>query len=112
MPEGPFDLAVTHFFLDVLTCRGRKAVILQRERATFARRLLAGERVSRAARGLRRLHARLWLRAMYSFFALTTGLGASKLPPYRDVLVRYGFKEIEHRERRLGLIRSQVWRKS
>ena len=45
---------------------------------------------------------------MYSFFSVTTGIGVSKLPPYRDVLVRYGFAEIEHRERRLGLIRSQL----
>jgi hypothetical protein len=49
---------------------------------------------------------------MYGFFSITTGLRASKLPPYRDLLERAGLAEIEHRERRFGLIRSQVWRKN
>jgi hypothetical protein len=49
---------------------------------------------------------------MYRFFAITTGLRASELPPYRDLLERAGLAEVEHRERRLGLIRSQVWRKN
>ena len=59
--------------------------------------------------GVRHLHARLWLFAMYGFFSMTTGLSATKLPPYRDMLQRRGLAEIDHRERRFGLIRSQVW---
>jgi hypothetical protein len=57
-------------------------------------------------------HARQWLRAMYGFFSITTGLRTRKLPPYREMLESNGLAEIEHRERRVGLIRSQVWRKS
>jgi hypothetical protein len=60
----------------------------------------------------RSLHARLWLGAMYWFFSAATGLRVSKLPPYRELLKRSGFTEIDYRERRLGLIRSQVWRKN
>jgi hypothetical protein len=62
--------------------------------------------------GVRRRHARLWLGAMYYFFSVTTGLRAWKLPPYRALLERCGLVEILHRERRFGLIRSQVWRKN
>jgi hypothetical protein len=61
--------------------------------------------------GVRQLHARLWLFAMYGFFSMTTGLNTAKLPPYRNMLQRRGLTEIDHRERRFGLIRSQVWRK-
>jgi ubiquinone/menaquinone biosynthesis C-methylase UbiE len=111
LPEGPFDLAVTHFFLDVLDRRDAEALIL-RVSAVLAPG--AGWLVSefQEPSGIfRRLHARFWLRAMYWFFSATAGLRVSKLPPYRNLLKRSGFTEIDYRERRLGLIRSQVWRK-
>ena len=111
LPEGPFDLAVSHFFLDILDARAAEAVIL-----TVSARLAPGAcwfiaEFQEPAGGVRRWHARLWLRAMYGFFRLTTGLRTRELPPYRDLLARSGFAEVEHRERRFGLIRSQVWRK-
>ncbi|MGA2877837.1 MAG: class I SAM-dependent methyltransferase [Bryobacteraceae bacterium] len=111
LPRGPFDLAVSHFFLDVLDCR-EAATLIPKVSAQLAPGAcwLIGE-FQEPARGVRRLHARLWLRTMYRFFSKTTGLRVSELPPYRDLLVRSGFAEIQRRERRFGLIRSQVWRK-
>jgi SAM-dependent methyltransferase len=111
LPNGPFDLVVTHFFLDVLETRHAEAVIVKvsGHLSPGAHWLLS--EFQEPAAGLRRLHARLWLWAMYSFFSMTTGLHASRLPPYRDSLRRCGFEEIDHRERRFRLIRSQVWRK-
>jgi ubiquinone/menaquinone biosynthesis C-methylase UbiE len=111
LPEGPFDLAVTHFFLDVLSSHEVEALIFK---VSMLLSPGAGWLVSEfqePLEGARRLHAQLWLRAMYSFFSVTTRVGVSKLPPYREVLARCGLAEIEHRERRLGLIRSQLWRK-
>jgi len=111
-PDGPFDLAVTHFFLDILNPSDAEALILK-----VSARLAPGacwlvSEFQEPTGALRLLHARLWLSAMYGFFSITTGLRASKLPPYRDLLERAGLAEIEHRERRFGLIRSQVWRKN
>jgi ubiquinone/menaquinone biosynthesis C-methylase UbiE len=108
-PDGPFDLAVSHFFLDTLDCRDAEAVILK-----VAALLTPGagwlvSEFQEPSSGVRQLHSRLWLRAMYAFFWATTGLHVSKLPPYRDFLKRSGLTEIGYRERRLGLIRSQVW---
>jgi SAM-dependent methyltransferase len=111
LPQGPFDLAVSHFFLDVLDCREAADVILKVSAQLAPGALWLISEFQEPDRGLRVLHARLWLRAMYAFFSMTTGLRASKLPPYRDLLVRSGLAEIQHRERRFGLIRSQVWRK-
>jgi len=112
LPDGPFDLVVTHFFLDILSCRDAEALICK-----VSARLSPGagwlvSEFQQPAGGFRQLHARLWLGAMYRFFSMTTGLRATKLPPYRDVMERCGLSEIVHRERRFGLIRSQVWRKS
>jgi ubiquinone/menaquinone biosynthesis C-methylase UbiE len=111
LPDGPFDLAVTHFFLDVLDCHDAEAVI---RKVGAALTPSAGWLVSEFQEpdgNLRRMHARLWLHAMYGFFSAATGLRVSKLPPYRELLKRSGFDEIDYRERRFRLIRSQIWRK-
>ena len=110
-PDGFFDLAVTHFFLDVLDSCEAAAVIAKvtSQLSPGAYWLVSEFQVP--AGSFRQMHARLWLRAMYAFFAAATGLRASKLPPYRDLLVRSGLVEMQHCERRMGLIRSQLWRK-
>jgi ubiquinone/menaquinone biosynthesis C-methylase UbiE len=111
LPEGPFDLAVTHFFLDILDFHAAEAVILKvRALLTASASWLVSE-FQEPSGNLRLMHARLWLRTMYWFFSATTGLRVSKLPPYSDLLAGFGFVEVDYRERRLGLIRSQVWRK-
>jgi SAM-dependent methyltransferase len=112
LPGGPFDLAVTHFFFDILEPHEAEAVILKMNALVAAH---AGWLISEfqvPARGIRRAHARLWLWTMYRFFSATTGVRASELSPYRDVLARCGWIETEHRERRFSLIRSQVWRRN
>jgi ubiquinone/menaquinone biosynthesis C-methylase UbiE len=109
LPRGPFDLMVSHFFLDSLSCHDTETVICKVSALLAPGAHWLVSEFQEPQGGLRRLHACLWLRTMYAFFAVTTGLRASKLPPYRDVLARHKFAEIEHRERRLGLIRSQVW---
>ena len=49
---------------------------------------------------------------MYGFFSMTTGLQRCEASALSRVCCeRCGFAEIEYRERRFGLIRSQVWRK-
>jgi len=110
-PDGPFDLVVCHFFLDVLTCREAETVICKISAVLGAAGAWLVSEFQEPRGGVRRLHAQLWLRSMYAFFSMTTGLRVSKLPPYRRMLEHCGLAEIEYRERRFGLIRSQVWRK-
>lgn len=110
--NGPFDLAVTHFFLDVLDNHEAAAVICKVSAALAPGGYWLVTEFQEPDGSARQLHARVWLAAMYAFFAATTGLKTSRLPPYRDSLARCGLTEIDYRERRLGLIRSQVWRKN
>ena len=111
LPDGPFDLAVSHFFFDILSCRDAGAVIpkVSSLLEPGAAWLISEFQVPNT--GFQRLHARLWLRAMYVFFSITTALRVSGLPPYRKMLEACGFTEIEHSESRFGLIRSQRWRR-
>jgi SAM-dependent methyltransferase len=112
LPDGPFDLVVTHFFLDILTaCEAEAVVSKAGARFSPGGAWLLSEFQAPRAR-IARVHARAWLAAMYGFFSIATGLQASQLPEYRRMLERAGLVETEHRERRWGLIRSQVWRKT
>lgn len=111
LPGGCFDLAVAHFFFDILSCANAEAVIFKvSERLAPGSAWLISE-FQVPDSGIRRLHGRLWLRAMYIFFRLTTSLRVSDLPPYRKMLERRGLAEAGYRESRFGLIRSQLWRK-
>lgn len=110
LPDGPFDLAVTHFFLDILNSRDAEAVILKIAASLAPNAAWLLTEFQEPAAGFRRTHANLWLSTMYRFFSITTGLRTSALPPYRHLLQCSGLTEIEHQERRFGLIRSQVWR--
>ena len=109
LPDGQFDLVVTHFFFDVLDSRDAEAVIGKVSAALSPGAVWLVSEFQEPTTAIRRLHARLWLWVMYGFFALATGLRVRKLPPYREMLERCGLAEIEHRERRFSLIRSQVY---
>jgi ubiquinone/menaquinone biosynthesis C-methylase UbiE len=88
LPAGPFDLVVSHFFLDILSCRDAQVVISKISALLSPGAIWLISEFQESPGRYRRLHARLWLRAMYVFFAMTTGLHASKLPPYRKMLER------------------------
>jgi ubiquinone/menaquinone biosynthesis C-methylase UbiE len=112
LPDGPFDLAVTHFFLDILKPSEAEAVVSKVSAVLSPGAIWLLSEFQEPEGRAARLHARLWLAAMYRFFSVTTGLGAARLPDYRPMLTRGGLVEIAQRERRWGLIRSQVWRKT
>jgi SAM-dependent methyltransferase len=109
LPEGPFDLAVTHFFFDILEPREAEAVVMKMNALLGPEACWLLSEFQVPAAKFRGLHARLWLWTMYRFFQAATGVRATELSPYRDLLVSCGWSEAEHRERRLSLIRSQMW---
>lgn len=109
LPAGPYDLVVTHFFLDCFTSDEAATVIpkIADSIGPEGRWLLCEFRQPEGA--LRRLHANLWLAVMYRFFRVTTGLKPLQLPPYEPLLTTAGFHRTHYHEARLGLITSQLW---
>ena len=81
LPAGQFDLAVSHFFLDVFDCHQAAALISNLSSRLSQGALWLLSEFQEPETGLRRLYARAWLRTMYAFFSLATGLRVSKLPP-------------------------------
>lgn len=110
MLAGPFDLVVTNFFLDSLSQTDAASVI-----ARAAAELqpggawIVGEfRIP--AHGWRRAHGWVWVRTMYLFFRMATGLRVARVPDYAPMLRVAGLTLVIERTSRFGLIVSQLWR--
>ncbi len=105
----PYDLVVTHFFLDCLTSDE-----IQSLAATLRTNLMPGAQwlVSEFAvpNGLYgRFFAQPLIHALYWAFGQLTGLKAHKLPDYRKALHQSGFKLHRHQSRLGGLLVSELW---
>ncbi|WP_321477373.1 class I SAM-dependent methyltransferase [uncultured Paludibaculum sp.] len=109
-PEGPFDLVVTHFFLDCLsdeeTVRFIEGI---KQQLSFSAFWLVSD-FQQVSFWPANWHSWLWLRVMYAFFRLSTGLRTAKLPQIDRALHGAGFELVTKEEARLGLIVSQLWR--
>jgi hypothetical protein len=109
-PGGPYDLVVTHFFLDCLsddeTARFIQGV---KQHLSFSALWLVSD-FQQVSFWPASWHSWLWLCVMYAFFRLSTGLRTAKLPQIDRALHGAGFELVAKEEARLGLIVSQLWR--
>lgn len=110
-PEGPFDAVVTHFFLDCFREEEARQVVRQASERLTPGGLWVVSEFCEPEAGCRRLHARAWLGVMYLFFRWTTGLRTNRLPDWRGLLERAGFRCVARRQWRWGLVASEVWRR-
>jgi ubiquinone/menaquinone biosynthesis C-methylase UbiE len=111
LPGGSFDLIVTNFFLDCFSQADAQSLVARAvSKLDTGGRWLVAE-FQEPPQAARRLHARLWLTAMYAFFRVTTGLETRSLPPYASLLASAGLVRVAQRESWFGLIVSQLWRK-
>ena len=98
--EDCYDLVVTNFFLDCLTSDEAQALV---EKVTAALKpggcWIIGE-FAKPAGGFGRLHAAVWLRAMYLFFRVTTGLRVAEVPGYQKMLNAAGFAVVKEQRQR------------
>jgi trans-aconitate methyltransferase len=108
-PEGPYDLIVTHFVLDCFGTEDVKLVVekLAGAATSDATWLLADFQVPQTA--LARLHAKVWLGAMYAFFRVAAGLRTSELVNPTDELSAQGFVCRSRELSRLGMLKSEMW---
>lgn len=105
----PYDLAVTHFFLDCLTNEEVQslAMTLRTNLTPGAKWLVSEFAVPDGSYG--RFFARPLIRALYWAFGQLTGLKVRKLPDYRTALCRSGFVLDQHRSWLGGLLVSELW---
>jgi ubiquinone/menaquinone biosynthesis C-methylase UbiE len=110
-PENHYDLVVTHFLLDCFAEAELAGVvgIIASAAKTDAVWLLADFRLP--DRGFARLHARVWLAAMYQFFRLTARIKATELIDPAPYLQAKGFALAHQYLFRGGMLKSELWRK-
>ena len=109
--RGPYDLIVTNFFLDCLTETEAAECIHRCAGALIpGGHWIVGEfQEHPGPPGWRTVHAWIWIRTMYLFFKLTTGLETRTIPNYERHLFIAGLHEKSRKTRRFGLMVSQLW---
>jgi ubiquinone/menaquinone biosynthesis C-methylase UbiE len=108
-PSDGYDVVVSHFFLDCFSDAEISQLIpaIRSVCRPGAKWLIAEFQVPKS--GWRRWHARCWLKTMYLFFRITTGIETSRLPEYRTVLSRAGFLLRCQKLDMAQLICSELW---
>jgi SAM-dependent methyltransferase len=106
--EGPYDLVVTHFFLDCLT-QPELDSLITRIAPTLAPGALWLISDFRIPRGSMHFPARVLIRSLYLAFRLLTGLRTTHLPDHATPLTHAGLTRISHQYRLAGLLITELW---
>jgi SAM-dependent methyltransferase len=109
LPTPPYDLVVTHFFLDCLSI-GEVLALAQRIKPSLSPDALWVVSEFAIPPGwFGCLVAAPIVRALYLAFGLLTGLRPRTLPDYASALNQAGFTRIGRRSRLGGLLVSELW---
>jgi SAM-dependent methyltransferase len=106
---GPYDLVVTHFFLDCLT-QAELDNLVTRVASSLAPGALWLVSDFRIPAGLMRLPARALIRGLYFAFRVLTGLRTNRLPDHASPLTRAGLIRIAHQTSFAGLLTTELWK--
>jgi cyclopropane fatty-acyl-phospholipid synthase-like methyltransferase len=111
-PEAPFDLVVTHFFLDCFH-EGELTPWLSQVNAAVAENALwVLSEFAIPKRNPARLAGMLIVRGLYLIFGLLTGLRTRRLPEHERIMQSAGWVLEDRRELLLGILVSETWRRS
>jgi len=110
-PNDRYDLIVTHFLLDCFSTQQVGSIVarLAQTAAPNAIWLLADFRVPET--GFARIHARVWLAAMYRFFRSVARIDARELVDPSPFLRVEGFTLERQQLFRFGMLKSESWRR-
>jgi len=105
------DLVVTHFFLDCFDRDDLQKLVSRVAEAAQPGAMWVVSEFRQPSSGWRAGWAWLWLRVLYFFFRITTGLQVRDLTDHRPLLEAGGFKLERADEVWFGLLASELWRK-
>lgn len=110
-PTGPYDLVVTHFFLDCLSQHEVDA-LAARIAPSLAPQALWLISDFRIPSGFMRLPARVLVRSLYLAFRVLTGLRTTRLPAHVAALTRAGMIRVAYHHSLAGLLTTELWQLS
>jgi hypothetical protein len=110
-PHPPYDLVVTHFFLDCLTQPDLEALTthITSHLTPNALWLISDFRIPASPM---RLPAKFFIRALYLAFRILTGLRATHLPDHATPITRAGLTRIAQHHSLAGLLTTELWQAS
>jgi len=106
--DPPYDLIVTHFFLDCLT-QPDLDTLVNRIAPTLSPQAIWLVSDFQIPTGPMRLPAKILVRALYLAFRILTGLRTTQLPDHATPLQQAGLTRIAHRHRLSGLLITELW---
>jgi ubiquinone/menaquinone biosynthesis C-methylase UbiE len=111
-PDAPFDLIVSHFFLDCLNEMQIASLLARVNGAVKKSALWVVSDFAIPQRMPGRLVGSFIVRGLYIAFGLLTGLRARRLPDHARVMRASGWVLEDRRESLWGLLTSERWRRS
>jgi SAM-dependent methyltransferase len=108
-PAHPYDLIVTHFFLDCLTTEEVQSLASLLRAAVSPSALWLVSEFSIPPGLFGRLVAHPVVAGLYLAFGWLTGLTVRTLPDHRTALAASGFTRVQHRALLRGLLTSELW---
>jgi len=105
----PYDLVVTHFFLDCLTTAEVRSLAGRIHLASNSNSLWVVSEFAVPQSFFGRIIARPLVAALYAAFGILTGLKVRSLPEYDAALTEAGFRMVRRRTRLCGLLVSEMW---
>jgi ubiquinone/menaquinone biosynthesis C-methylase UbiE len=111
LPEGYYDLVVTHFFLDCFPEKTLPEIVARLARATGPQAQWLIAEFQEPVGGWLRLPRRGLIRFMYFFFRLCAGIEGRRLIDYRPLLRANGFELSSSAGSPNDMIRSELWRR-
>jgi ubiquinone/menaquinone biosynthesis C-methylase UbiE len=110
-PEGPpYDLVVTHFFLDCLLDNDVAILLAHIQPYLAPETTWLVSEFNIPTRQPAAALSRLVIATLYRVFRVLTGLKTQRLPDYASTFRRNGFSIIGHKPFLGGLLVTQVWR--
>ena len=106
--DGPYDLVVTHFFLDCLTQPDLETLI-NHIAPTLSPEAIWIISDFHIPDGSMRLPAKILVRSLYLAFRVLTNLRTTKLPNHATPLQQAGLTRISHQHRLAGLLVTELW---
>ncbi len=106
--EGAYDAVATLFFLDCFGAREAEGIVSRVSAALHPGAIWLFADFVVPPSGPARVRARAWLRILYAFFRLETGLAVRELPPSEEILGNAGWRPVATTDLQWGLIRSSV----
>jgi ubiquinone/menaquinone biosynthesis C-methylase UbiE len=112
IPDGPYDLITTPFFLDCFTQDQLDLIIpsIASRSAQQCHWLLIDFQIPATGK-FRSTRARCVHRLMYTFFRIITGIDADHVVEPDSLMEAAGFRRLSRLEFNAGLIRSDLWRR-